>query len=60
MRKFIALAERGVVILAIVGVIALIVTHKPGDYPVSRPEATQPTAAEIVPQSPTKHHLSSR
>ena len=60
MKKFIELAERGLVVLAIFGVITMIVTHKPVNYPVSPPEATESTAAEIVPQPPATHHLSSR
>ena len=48
MKKFMALAERGVVILAIIGVVAMIVTHKPGEALPQMNDAAPPTTAEMA------------
>ena len=58
--KFIALAERGLVLLGILGVIAMIVSHKPETALPQQQIPAQPATAETMPVGPSLHDFSSR
>lgn len=60
MRKFLRFAERGLVLLGILGVIAMILSHTPDATLPQQQGMAQPTAADVAPAGPVFQHLSSR
>jgi hypothetical protein len=60
MRKFLRFAERGLVLLGILGVIAMILSHTPVATLPQQQDMAQPTAADVAPAGAALQHLSSR